>query len=46
VLGGVNDFDLILIVVFKLAQIKIPCKMYPPIIRINAFAGFEKVVIK
>ena len=47
VIGCVNDLDLLIpSTVFKLVQINAPWRMYPPIIRINALAGFEKVVIK
>jgi hypothetical protein len=43
--AAVNLLDLIFSIDNKLAYIKVICNTYPPIIRIIAFSGLEKVSI-
>jgi hypothetical protein len=45
--AAVNRLDLIIFSIdLKLAYIKAICNIYPPTIRIIAFSGLEKVIIK
>ena len=43
---AVNLLDLIFIIDLKLVYIRAICNTYPPIIRIIALSGLEKLIIK